>query len=237
MARLQSEIFEVNIGGKPTKIMLKAPNQAEIFKLDLLHKKIYTELVRNDVMTEAEARRRFKDTGAWTDKHDKEIEQYSFNVASLTLALEAVLQDKKMEDRKNKIAELCEQLAEERGKQIALIREKAEIFSNTAESLADVQKMHKFVEICAYLAEEDEPLFETRDEYVQFTAEEREAASAIFLKSYEFEYGSPDKISEGWLEVEGERELRKLSEKSDKPRKKKPAKRKKKAVKKAAKES
>jgi hypothetical protein len=213
--KAKSDLFKVTLDGKETSIYFKRPSVDQLSIIDLEYRKMFAHAIKQGVMAEAEARKVYKNSGAWTDKDDKELSQLAENVAKLSSVLN--------EDDGTKGGErMVGTLATMRADLLKKISERTDLFYNTAEGLANEQRMHKFIEICCYRGDDDDPMFDNRNAYSLFSVEYKDVLSEIYKQAYYFEYGMPDDISQTWAEVQW------LNKNKDKPINKTKAKRSKK---------
>lgn len=195
--------FKVTIDNKDVLLYFKHPTQEEIFKLDLVYRVAFANAMRQGVMCEAEARKVFKESGAWTSEDENKINMLTLKIAQLETIVKAFLQGSNPEEKnEDDINNMVTELMTLRNDHLTLIGTRTSLFRQTAEGAADEQRMHKFVELCCYRSEDEEKLFGSHDEYINFLMEQHDAESEIYKQAYMFEYGLPEDISAGWAEVE-----------------------------------
>lgn len=201
----QGLAMELNINGELTKCRFAEPNQSQVFELDKFFRRVFAECVREGMMTEAEAAKRYEESGAWTKEDDKKIqnllEQVSLNSVLLTAETEL------SEDA----ATLIEKIQESRNSMLELLSRKTDLFSNTAEGMANEQRIYKFVTLC--LVEEDGMvLFGSDAELEAFSQNNKEDFETVMRAAYALTYGvdSEKDITEDYAEVQF---LQMLSEK------------------------
>jgi hypothetical protein len=164
MSNLKSNKFTVKIKDKEVDLYFKRPTHSELFEIDLIYRKVYSEALRAGVITDAEAGKTYKKTNAWTEEDEKQITNYTTQI---------VMEERKLEDEKKTKKEkekVIDNLIELRRKLMELITTKTQLFNNTAEGLASEQKMHKFIQLCCW-TEDDEKFFESEEHYQNFVSE------------------------------------------------------------------
>lgn len=192
----KSNEFKVTTGEGDINLYFKRPNVDQLQVIDLEYRRIFTLAIKQKVMAEAEARKVYKSTGAWTQNDEEDLARNADDVAKLSRLLE----EDKNSSKKNGL-KMVEKLAELRADLLRRISERTDLFYNTAEGLANEQRMHKFIELCCHRSNVKEKFFEGREDYRNFSVEYREVLSEIYKQAYYFEYGMPDDISDTWAEV------------------------------------
>lgn len=231
MSQLSDE-FTIEVDGVPVALMVKRPNQEELFAIDLEYKRCYALAVRQDVMTEAEAKTAFENNGTWTKEHDNEIDMKSIEIARLEIALKAAKTDEQK-------LEIVNELSPIRVRVLELIGERTQIFSNTAEGFASDQRIHKMAEMCCVEAKGGDPYFGPHNLYIDFVSAHPDELSTIFTQTYLFEYKLNRDYTEEWGEMKyvkelNEKEKTKPAKASKKKASKKTTTRKKKTTRKTA---
>lgn len=206
-------MFEVTIGDKVQKLQFKNPNQDEIFQLDLLYRKIHSDAIRQGVMTEVEARKLFRKNGVWTEEDENQVTSVLMDLANLETIVEQYNAEKLSKKERKELEELLEKMSAKRLESMRLFMNKTEAFSHTAESLANDQRMHLFVELCCQ-DEKGNKFFKTHQDYLDFLVQNKDAASEIYKQAYWAEYGRAEDIAQEWTE---NKLMKKLSE--SKPKK------------------
>ena len=96
------------------------------------------------------------------------------------------------------------------------------LFEHTAESMAEKQKLHKFILLCTYDHDTDERKFDSKEEYQEFLNDFPDLGSALYKEAYFFDYELPEDVSETWAEVQFLRDdVRAQAEEADNKNKKK----------------
>lgn len=190
-------MMNININGESLDVKFAEPNQSQIFELDRFYRKIFSECIREGIMTEAEAKKRFDSSGAWTEADDSEIQvliqKLAFNSSKLT----------EMSELNEEATELIEKIQKDRSRMFDLISSKTELLSNTAEGMANEQKVFKYISLCL-CNEEGKSLFAGQEDLEQYAADNRDDFSELVQKAYAIVYDidSDRDITEDWAEVQ-----------------------------------
>lgn len=190
--------FTVDIDGQPVSLRFKRPTVEELMAIDLEYRRVYSEAMRAGVMTEIEARKTLKKNEVWTKADEKHIDELSMTVATLSALLNKIKDDK---TRRDDAIKLVNQITETRTNMIQAIKDKTDLFTNTAEGIANDQKIHKMCELCCVRSDTKEPFFSTRGQYVEFAVGNKEALGEIYKQAYYFEIGFSEDLSADWEEV------------------------------------
>jgi hypothetical protein len=215
--------MEINIRESKVEARFSEPNQSQIFELDKFYRKIFSECIREGIMTEAEAKKRFAESGAWTKEEETEIQvliqKLAFNSAKLGL----------MKELNDESSELISSIQEDRSEMFELISRKTELLSNTAEGMANEQKVFKYIALCL-CDKEGLNLFGSEEELEKYASDNSDDFSVVVQEAYSIVYGvdySKD-LTADWAEVQFLIGI----EEGSKDNKKKPKKTKKKSPKK-----
>ncbi len=189
--------MEIIINGESLEVKLVSPKQSQVFELDKFYRMIFSECIRGGIMSEAEAKKRHEESGAWTKEDDKRIEDLikmiAFNSARLSDHAELT------EDT----ADICASIQDDRSTMFDLISRRTDLMSNTAEGMANEQRVFKYVSLCL-CTEEGYPIFSTEKELEDFSESDPEGFSSVMTNAYAEIYGldKDANITEGWAEVE-----------------------------------
>jgi hypothetical protein len=223
----RSKNFTVNLDGADIQLYFKRPNHEETTIIDMEYRKMYSMAVRQGILTEAEAKKQFRKSGAWSEDDENMLFTLQAEIVQKEQKLQQGVKDKVQE---KELDDLVLELAKLRNKFLDRINEKTDLFESTAESMADKQKMHKFIELCLRKTEDSSAFFENRESYETFVEEHHVLLSQFYKEAYFFEYGIPDDLSADWGEVkylkqkseDAQKKVDELkSKKSSKARKKK----------------
>lgn len=200
--------MKITIEGTKTEAKFAEPNQSQIFELDKFYRKIFSECIREGIMTEAEAKKRFNESGAWTKDEEGYMttlmQKIAFNGAKLDVLTE-------IDDEATAIIELIQ---EDRSTLFELIGRKTELLSNTAEGMANEQKVFKYISLCL-CGEDGSILFPGHGELEKYATENREDFSDIVQDAYAliYNFDNDKDLTEDWAEVKF---LADISKKADK---------------------
>jgi len=202
MSKAKANVFTVEIDNKNVDLYFKRPSQVELFEIDLTYRKIYSEALRHGVMTESEAKKLFKSSNAWTKEDEDKISDMSLRIANAQRVLEAT-----KHQEKSGVLSLITQITEMRNELVNHITQRTTMFSNTAEGIANEQRMHKVVELCLCQKEDNDHYFETTESYKKFVETHPDELSEIYKQAWLFEYSIPENTSESYPEIQVLREL------------------------------
>ncbi len=194
---ITSKEFPVTIDSRDVNLLFRRPDQEELFQLDKQYRRIFSEAIKEGIVTELQARKIFKENGTWTDDDTRKIREAGAALARLTMVLKAVENPEDPE-----AIELFLNVTELRAQLNARLFEQQEAFSQTAEGLAAEQKMHLFIALCCIDKETDERYFESFDQYKLFVRTHPDQMAEIHKEAYFFEYRLPEDIAEDWGEIQ-----------------------------------
>jgi hypothetical protein len=196
----KSREFTIKVNGQDTTVFFVRPTVSELMQIDMEYRRIYSEAVRTGIMAEAEARKIFRKSGAWDKSDEDKISNLSLAVAQSL----AQLTDKLSSEEGVKLAT---QINTMRGELMGLIGQRIELFANTAEGIANENRIHKLIELCCVRADTKEKFFDSRDGYELFVQSNKDTLSSIFREAYAFEYGQVEEAMAEWPEVKYLRNL------------------------------
>jgi len=191
----KSKEFTLNLNdGTKEKVHFVRPSQDDLFQLDLKYRQIYSEAIRQDVMTEAEAVKRLEMTGAWGEQDEEETNDMLVELSKLQgeiksgqVKKEAVVAKKIME-----ISKLRRKIMEK-------MTVKNNILEQTCEGLAEDQKRYYYISLCTMKGEEK--FFEDFDAFKDFLKEEYDAGSELYKRAYFFLHDLSEDPTSEWAEV------------------------------------
>ena len=199
--------MSVRFNEKDREFSLGEPSQSQIFELDKFYRKVFSECIREGIMTEAEAKKRFEESGAWTKSDESEIQK----LMNLVAFDSAMLSQR--EDLDDDTADLIEKIQQNRSNLFELISRKTELLSNTAEGMSNEQKVFQYMLLC--LRDEDgKRVFLSKEEIEEFSKSNPEELSVLAENAYAKVYGIEEDrdITEDWAEV---RFMSKMSDKQE----------------------
>ena len=189
--------MKITRNGEEMSVRFAEPNQAQIFELDKFFRKIFSECIREGIMTEAEAKKRFEQSGAWTDADETEIQGLiqSMGIASALLG--------NLEEVNEEANNLIEKIQADRTRMFELISRKTELMANTAEGMANEQKIFKYILLCL-VEESGTQVFSSQSDLEEFAQDGQDEFSVIVTNAYSLVYGidSEKDITQDWAEVQ-----------------------------------
>lgn len=200
MAQDKEKTIDVTIGSgdsqKTVQITVKRPSSRVLSESQRISAKVWTDCVRDKIMTKQELKKFMYENGIWSAEKDAEQLALTEKINNLERQLYIQTKDRK----KMKVSE---------GKQIAidmriarinlrdLIAEKMSLENNTAESLADNAKFDYMVAKCTY-DNNGELVYKTLDDYNDQADDEIAVAAAtamaemLYSLDKDFEAGLPE---------------------------------------------
>lgn len=208
-------VFQVKIDEKKIDLYFSLPTHEEVLAIDMEYRKIYSMAVREGIITQAEALKKYKEQGAWTKEDDDDLNDFMVQIA----LLEIVIKDETKEEKERADAAL--KTTKLRSDLLQKMNVKTGLFDSTAEQMADEQKTYKYILLCCRQEEDDEKFFESRQQQQDFANNYRDQMSFIYRRAYFFSYNLPEDITSEWAEVQflkniAEKEAKKLNEKQPK---------------------
>ncbi len=202
MAPKVGKEFTVKMNDADVVLFFKRPNQEELFEIDLQYRKIYSEALRNGVMTEAEAKKLLKKNNSWGKEDEDRISSLAFDIAQNQRILEG------FKDRpKEQILELINKITGLRSDLFDLISQRTSMLTNAAEGIANEQRIHKLIEICLINKATEEPYFADMGQYKEFASSHVDELSQIYRQAWMFEYGATEDSMENYPEIKVLKEL------------------------------
>lgn len=189
--------FTIELDNKTLTLAFHRPNQEELFQIDLVYRKIYSEALRARVMTEAEVKKVLRKNGSWTKADEDRISDLSFQIANLQGIVETL-----KESSSSDIVDVVSQITERRTELLDLIGQRTAMLSNSAEGIANEQRMHKFIELCCVRIPDKSRFFDDFDHYKQFVADNADVMSEIYKQAWLFEYAMDEDHSSHYPELQ-----------------------------------
>lgn len=195
LSKMKKKIFKIKVNDSDLELYFKPPTHEEVLEIDMEYRKIYSLAIRNEIITQAEASKKYEKIGAWSKEDENVISDLMLQLS----LLEHLILDEKQEKKNRREAAL--KAAKMRAELLKKMNTRTTLFDNTAESLAEQQKFHKFILLCTRKTENDELLFNDRDEYQEFLDNYNTAGSTLYKEAYFWGYDLPEDISDSWAEV------------------------------------
>lgn len=197
--------FTITIDEKDIDLYLARPTHEEVLAIDMEYRKIYSMAIREGVITQAEAIKQFKQVGAWDSDDEEEISRIMFEIS----LLERVIRNESESATEDERREAALKATKLRSDLLRKMGTRTSLFEQTAEQMAEEQKIHKYILLCCRRKDDEERFFDSREEQQQFANNEAEEMSTIYREAYFFDYNLPEDISQDWEEV---KYLKKMAE-------------------------
>lgn len=174
--------FKINIGGEQKEVRYKNPNQAQLFRLDEIYRKVFSSAIDTGISTEFGLKKKLAKTGDWTEQDDKEIENLIAQIASI----EALLMKQEGSEDQEQVSKNMKHVGDafelrRHLEQKMMVR--SNLFNNTAEGLAKEQRIHMLAKECL-VYEEGGAVFEDDNAYQTFLEQEPKSAGLVFVKGF-----------------------------------------------------
>lgn len=159
----KEKVVEVDIDDNKVKIIVKRPNSVTLSQAQRVGAKVWTDCVRDGIMTKKELEKFMKEQGIWDDGKDKEQRKIVEEITSLEKQLYISSQGhKKLKASEGK--EIAIKMRIRRSELRDLISEKISLEQNTAESISDNTRFDFLVANCAFY-ENGQKVYSNLDEY------------------------------------------------------------------------
>ncbi len=193
--RSLEQAVTVDIEGKKVKIVIKRPGTKVSNEAQRKGALVWTQCVREGVMTKKELKNYMKDRGIWDDTKESEEQKLVDKIADLEKELYLGAKAGKIKASKGK--DLAIQMRVKRGELRDLLSERMGLEGNTAESLSDNARFDYMVANCTYYDNGDR-VYKDLDDYEQRAEDEIafEAATTlaemIYVVDKDFEKKLPE---------------------------------------------
>ena len=167
MAEVKKELeksVEVDVDGKKVKIVVKRPGNRVSNDAQRRGALVWTQCVREGVMTKRELTKYMKERGVWSEGNDEDEKTILDKITSLEKEL--YLGTKAGKIRASKGKEIAVDMRKQRIKLRDLLTERMGLEANTAESLSDNARFDYIVANCTYY-ENGNRVYEDLDDYDQ----------------------------------------------------------------------
>jgi hypothetical protein len=188
-----SKNFKLTIAGQEAELQFKNPNQEELFELDKIYRIIFSEGLKENIITETGLKKKLEKNGDWTLQDDEQIKTLSQNVAEL----ERTLQDQDGTEIEEKIQEnlaIVSKIVDMRRKLELKVADKVSLLANSLEGLAKDQRMHLFILLCCCNSNGTR-VFEDSDAYQKFLTGQPEMAGRLLTQAYIYDYNADEDLS------------------------------------------
>lgn len=150
----------LTIDGSELTIVVKRPAGKVVSDAQRVSAKVWTDCVRDGIMTKKELKKFMKENGVWDDKKDNEQEKLNQEIINLEKRL--YLGDKLTTSEAKKIAI---EMRVKRNELRELIGERLSLEQNTAESLSDNARFDFLVSQCTFKEDGVTKFYSSIDEY------------------------------------------------------------------------
>lgn len=165
MSKEKDKIIEVSTGNdkeQKVKIVVKRPNNAMLSEAQRVGAKVWTECVREGIMTKKELEKFMKEQGIWDESKDSEQKNKIKEISDLEKQLYIGGKNGKLRASEGK--EIAIQMRIKRNELRDLISEKLSLEQNTAESISDNSRFDFLVSSCTFY-ENGQKVYNNLDEY------------------------------------------------------------------------
>lgn len=163
---------------KTVKIVVKRPNNAVLSKAQHQSAKVWTDCVRDGIMTKKELEKFMKEHGIWNDNKDEEQKKITEEINRLERELYVSGKNGKLRASEGK--NIAIEMRKKRIELRELIAERMNLEQNTAESLSDNARFDFLVANCTFY-ENGQKVYKTMDEYTENADGEIAFAAATAL--------------------------------------------------------
>lgn len=199
MSKEKDKIVEVTLDNNGTeqkvKILVKRPNNAILSEAQRVGAKVWTECVRDGIMTKKELEKFMKEQGIWDESKDSEQKLKIREIAELERQLYVGGKNGKLRASEGK--EIAIQMRIKRNELRELISEKLSLEQNTSESISDNARFDFLVANSTYY-ENGQKVYNNLEEYkikadseIGFTAATT-LASMLYAVDRDFEAKLPE---------------------------------------------
>jgi hypothetical protein len=166
MLKEKDKVVEVTLDNNGTEqkvnIVVKRPNNAMLSEAQRVGAKIWTECVRDGIMTKKELEKFMKEQGIWDESKDSEQKTKIKEIADLEKQLYIGGKNGKLRASEGK--DIAIQMRIKRNELRELISEKLSLEQNTAESISDNSRFDFLVANCTFY-ENGQKVYNNLEEY------------------------------------------------------------------------
>ena len=163
MSKEKQKIVDVKLeDGKKIKIVVKKPQGPVLNEAQRIGAKVWTECLKDGIMTKQELARLMQEKGIWGEKQDKE--QQKINNEIIELEKDLYINGKR-KIKKSEAKKIAIEMRAKRNELRTLIAEKISLEQNTAEALSDNAKFDFMVSQCIYDESGNNKVFSSFDDY------------------------------------------------------------------------
>ena len=166
------QIFKVNIGDKEVELAVLRPNASQAKDAQLAYNSAFADAVKSGALLRAKLENVLIEQGVWSKEKQQQNDDLvtSINDSEQKLAKGGI----KLSSAKDVALEMRVKRAQLR----ALISERTEYESNTAEGQAENARFNSLVSSCTVYNDTGKPVFNSMDDYLNRSTEEAAAQAA-----------------------------------------------------------
>lgn len=163
MSKDKNKVVTVKLeNGQEKKIMVKRPQGPVLNEAQRVGAKVWTDCIKDGIMTKQELGMLMKEKGIWGVKQEKEQSRLNQEIANLEKQL-YINKNKKI--KKSEAKKIAIEMRVKRNELRDLISERIGLEQNTAESLSDNAKFDFMVSQCTYDESGNNKIFKSLEEY------------------------------------------------------------------------
>ncbi len=152
--------FKSVINGQEVKLMLKEETLDIERKCDAEYHLAYTELMQRGIMPRATLERSMQEKGIWTTEDEKKLRDLQGQIVKLQIDLEGA-------ETHDKGLTIAKAMGDLRAQCLRLVEVKANVLSNSCESLADQIRRDAYLAYGTVYADTGKPVFKDYAEFLR----------------------------------------------------------------------
>lgn len=160
--KINQKEVEVEVDGEKVKVVVKKPNTKILNDAQRRGALVWTECVRDGVMTKKELKKFMKERGIWDDEKDADEAKKVAEIANLEKKLYLGSKGGRLKASEGK--SIAIEMRVKRNELRELLAERIQLEANTAEALSENAKFDFLVASCTYYSTGDK-VFEDLDDY------------------------------------------------------------------------
>lgn len=180
MSQDKEKVIDLTINDKPVKIVIRKPNSVMMSGAQRVGSRVWTECVREGIMTKKELEKFMTAQGVWDKDKDAQQKEITDEILSLERQLYVNGKDGKLRASEGK--EIAIKMRRKRNELRELISERIALEQNTAEAIADNAKFDYLVANCTFY-ENGNKVYNDLDAYKQQADSDIGFAAATALAS------------------------------------------------------
>lgn len=169
----------VDTDGNPIRLYLTPPNYEITRMCDVEYKKAWTFCFQQGVKTHAALLHLFKESGDWTEDHERKLNEINVEIAINVIILDKLKQEN---SDKTNIDQIALQLMELRNQAAQLSEQKQQPYLYSCEHAADQIRMEAYLAYATVFA--DDPTKRYFKDYTDFTKRREERAALDIYNIY-----------------------------------------------------